>query len=171
MVTLKGEFIYLEGTSLQVKQKSPDFELVTSNLDRVSLSAYEGKIKILNIFPSIDTEVCASSVNQFHERLQVYNQNRLVVLHISKDLPFAHKRFCTVQNQKTTITLSAFDSSFGKDFGVQISSGLLKGLLTRSVFLLDAQNVIQYIEIVSEISNQPNYGHVFEVLENYFKSE
>jgi thiol peroxidase len=171
MVTLKGEFISLEGHPLQVKQSSPNFELVTSKLDRVSLNAYEGKIKILNVFPSIDTEVCATSVNQFHERLQVYNQNRIVVLHISKDLPFAHKRFCAAQNHSTAITLSAFDSSFGKDFGVQISSGLLKGLLTRSVFILDAQNVIQYIEIVSEITNPPNYGRVFEVLEHYFKNE
>lgn len=171
MVTLKGEPISLDGKLIEEGQTAPDFELVNSKLERVSLSAFEGKLKILNIFPSVDTGVCALSLKKFQEKVLQFKEKDLVVLHISKDLPFAQSRFCLNEGQKDVQTLSAFDSSFGKDYGLLIETGPLKGLLSRCVIILDAHNKIQYVELVSDITQEPNYGQAFESLENYLNHE
>ncbi len=167
MVTLKGEEILLEGTFLEEGERTPEFELVTQKLERVSLNAFEGKVKILNIFPSIDTGVCAKSLKEFQER--VSNSDDLVLLHISKDLPFAQSRFCLAEGQKEAQTLSAFDATFGEDYGLLIKNGPLKGLLARAVLLLDKHNKLLYSEVVHEISEEPNYGQLLENLENHLK--
>lgn len=167
MVVFKNDEIKLKGSLVQEKEKAKDFELVTSDLKRVSLSAFEGKVKILNIFPSIDTGVCEKSVIQFQERLK--NFPNVSLIHISKDLPFAQSRFCQAKKFTNAITLSAFDSSFGEDYGLLIASGPLKGLLTRCVLILDEKNQIFYKELVYEITQEPNYGAVLENLENYLK--
>ncbi len=167
MVTLKGEEVLLEGTLPKENETVPEFELITQTLERVSLNAFEGKIKILNIFPSLDTGVCAKSLKEFQER--VTNSADLVLLHISKDLPFAQSRFCLAEGQKGAETLSAFDATFGEDYGLLIKNGPLKGLLARAVILLDAQNKLLYHELVHEISEEPNYGLLLENLENNLK--
>ncbi|MCH9633406.1 MAG: Thiol peroxidase [Chlamydiae bacterium] len=165
MVTLKGNELILKGN--MPDDQAPDFLLVNQKLERLSLSAFEGKIKVLNIFPSIDTQVCAHSIKEFQERIT--NSNDLVLLHISMDLPFAQKRFCLAEKQQEAHTLSAFDSSFGEDYGVLIENGPMKGLFARAVFILNAQNKMIYHELVSEISEEPNYGQALENLENYLK--
>lgn len=165
MVTLKNDPVKLIGVPLQAKQKAPDFELVDESLKRVSLSAFEGQIKIFNCVPSLDTDVCAKSFIEFQRRVAPFQNCSL--LHISKDLPFAAKRFCESKQVKKALTLSCFDSSFGKDYGLEIVSGPLKGLLTRWVALVSPKNEIIYAELVAEITEEPNYGALIENLENY----
>ncbi|MCH9632858.1 MAG: Thiol peroxidase [Chlamydiae bacterium] len=167
MVTFKDNNVELAGKRLYEKDIAVDFELCGSDLKRVSLNAYEGQIKILNIFPSLDTGVCEKSVIEFQNRLE--NFDNLILIHISKDLPFAQSRFCLAKELKSATTLSAFDSSFGKDYGLLIATGPLKGLLARCVLILDEHNQIIYEELVQEITQEPNYGAVIENLENYLK--
>lgn len=169
MVTFKGDPIELEGEPLVDKKKVKDFELVSSDLKRVSLSSFEGKIKVLNIFPSIDTGVCEKSVLSFQEKLEHYSN--AILIHISKDLPFAQSRFCLAKELKKAQTLSAFDSSFGQDYGLLIKTGPLKGLLARCVLLLNKNNELIYHELVREITNEPNYGALIENLENYLNPQ
>lgn len=167
MVTFKSNEIELKGTPVHEKETAKDFELCASDLTQVSLNAYEGKIKILNIFPSLDTSVCEKSVLEFENRLDDFDN--LVLIHISKDLPFAQKRFCQTKKLKYAVTLSAFNSSFGEDYGLLIQSGPLKGLLARCVIILNEHNKIIYKQLVHEITEEPNYGEVIENLENYLK--
>lgn len=164
MVTFKGEAIKVSGSGQKENQTAKDFELVAQDLKRVSLNSFEGKMKILNIFPSLDTGVCAKSVEEFQDRLK--NFSDLVLIHISKDLPFAQGRFCASKGFKGAVTLSAFDSTFGKDYGLLIENGPLKGLLARCVILLDEHNKVLYQELVHEITQEPNYGALIEHLEN-----
>ncbi len=165
MVTLKHDPVQLVGKPVEVKQEAPNFELVDQDLKRVSLSAFEGQIKVLNCVPSLDTEVCAKSFIEFQRRIEPFPNCSL--LHISKDLPFAAKRFCKAMKQNNARILSCFDSTFGKDYGIEIATGPLKGLLTRWVALLNQNNEIFYTQLVSEITQEPNYGAVIENLENY----
>lgn len=109
----------------------------------------------MNIFPSIDTKVCAASVRKFYELCEK-NPN-LIVVNISMDLPFAAGRFCAAEGLKNTITLSAFRSTFPKDYGILIAEGPLKGLCSRSVVVLDEENKVIYEELVEEITHEPNY--------------
>ena len=167
MVTFKENNVELCGKQLHEKDSAPDFELCEVDLKRVSLNAYEGQIKVLNIFPSIDTGVCEKSVIEFQNRLEDFDN--LTLIHISKDLPFAQSRFCLAKELKSATALSAFDSCFGEDYGLLIGSGPLKGLLARCVLILDEHNQIIYKELVHEITQEPSYGAVIENLENYFK--
>lgn len=169
MVTFKGDSIKLQGPALVDKQKVKDFELVASDLKKISLTAFEGKIKILNIFPSIDTGVCEKSVLSFQEKLEHYSE--AILIHISKDLPFAQSRFCLAKELKKAQTLSAYDSSFGEDYGLLIKTGPLKGLLARCVLLINENNELIYHELVREITDEPNYGALIENLENYIKPQ
>lgn len=167
MVTFKGNPLELVGKTVEEKEQAKEFELCGSDLKRVSLNAFEGKIKIFNIFPSLDTGVCEKSVLEFQKRIADLDQ--VLLIHISKDLPFAQSRFCLAKELKSVVTLSAFDSSFGEDYGLLINNGPLKGLLARCVLILDAQNTILYKELVHEITQEPNYGAVIEFLENFLK--
>lgn len=165
MVTFKGEQINLLKETLDEGQSAPDFELVEKDLKRISLSAFEGQVKILHCVPSFDTMVCAQSFKNLHTRLG--DQPDISLLHISKDLPFAQERFCQANKAKATF-LSAFDSTFAQDYGLLIATGPLKGLLARCLYVLDAQNKILYKELVSEITQEPNYGALMEKLTEIF---
>ena len=154
-ITLKGNQITTNGDL--PKGIAPDFTLVKSDLSEVSLSDFKGKKVILNIFPSLDTATCAASVRKFNAELNALTNT--VVLCISKDLPFAHKRFCEVEGLANVITLSEFrNKNFSINYGLEIVDGPLKGLMSRSVVVIDEKGTIVYSEQVPEIVNEPNYA-------------
>lgn len=155
-ITLKGNTIQTAGTLPSVGSQAPDFKLTKSDLSDVTLKEYQGKKVILNIFPSLDTSVCASSVRKFNaEATKLPNT---VVLCISKDLPFAHSRFCTTEGLNNVISLSELrDDSFSKAYGVKIVDGPLAGVFSRAVVVLDASGKVVYSEQVPEITQEPNY--------------
>jgi thiol peroxidase len=152
-ITLKGNPIQTAGELPKVGTQAPDFSLLKQDLSRVSLKDYPGK-KVLNIFPSVDTAVCATSVRKFNE---IVSKQGITVLCVSEDLPFATKRFCGAENLDKVVALSAFRSSFGQDYGVEIKSGPLAGLASRAVVVLDENNKVLYTEQVPEIGQEPNY--------------
>ena len=156
-VTLKGNPISIGGNIPTVGQKARDFELANAKRETVTLDNYAGKRKILNIFPSIDTLTCATSVREFNKKAAALNNT--VVLCISADLPFAQSRFCGAEGIENVVTLSTFRNTakFGADFGVAILDGSLAGLPARAVIVLDEHNKVLHSELVSEIANEPNY--------------
>ncbi|HEX5660444.1 MAG TPA: thiol peroxidase [Polyangiales bacterium] len=152
-ITLKGNPIETVGTLPKVGDQAPAFSLLKQDLSRVSLKDFPGK-KVLNIFPSVDTAVCATSVRKFNELVA---KRGIQVLNISEDLPFALKRFCGAEGIDKAVVLSAFRSTFGKDYGLEIKTGPLTGLASRSVIVLDESDKILYTEQVPEIGQEPNY--------------
>lgn len=163
MVTLEGNKINIAGSLPAKGSKAPDFTLVKGDMSEVSLSDFKGKKVILNIFPSIDTDVCAMSVEQFHSR--ALQKKDLVVLGISKDLPFAQKRFCMSKNIDGVETLSGFrDKEFGKAYGVDILDSPIQGLYSRSVVVLDEEGKVVYTELVPEITQEPDYESALAAL-------
>ena len=155
-VKLKGNTINLKGTFPKKGDKIKDFVLTNTDLNDVSLKDFSGKKKLLNIFPSLDTSVCATSVRKFN--VSASKLNNTVVLCISADLPFAHKRFCTTEGINDVINLSCFrNKDFAIDNGVSIIDSPLAGLTARSVIVLDENDNVIYSELVEEISNEPNY--------------
>jgi thioredoxin-dependent peroxiredoxin len=160
---LKGNPVSTSG-DLPIKgSKAPDFSLVKSDLSSLTLSELKGKKLILNIFPSLDTSVCATSVRKFNQ-LAVGKEN-VTVLAISKDLPFAHGRFCSTEGISNVITLSGFrDEAFGKKFGVLMTDGPLAGLYARSVVVLDETGHVVYTQLVPEITTEPDYDAALNAL-------
>ncbi len=155
-VNFKGGVINTNGNLPQVGQKAPDFTLVTNGLARVSLANYSGKRVVLNIFPSIDTGVCATSVRTFNQKAAAAENT--VVLCVSKDLPFAHGRFCGAEGIENVTTLSDFDGgSFGANYQVQLVDGPLKGLLARAIVVIDESGIVTHTELVDDIGHEPNY--------------
>ncbi len=155
-VTLGGNPISTAGDLPAVGTKAPDFSLTGGDLADVSLSKYAGKKVILNIFPSIDTAVCATSVRKFNEAAA--GLSNTVVLAISRDLPFAQKRFCGAEGIENVVPLSAMkDTEFGKSYGVLMTSGPLTGLFARSVVVVDEKGNVKYKELVPEIKEEPKY--------------
>ncbi|MDI1430697.1 thiol peroxidase [Polyangium sorediatum] len=152
-ITLKGNPIHTSGELPKQGSAVPDFQLLRGDLARASLATFSGK-KILNIFPSIDTPVCAISVRKFNE---FASKKGVTVLNISEDLPFAQKRFCGAEGLANVETLSAFRSSFSKDYGLEITDGPLAGLAARAVLVLDGDNKVLHAELVPEIAQEPNY--------------
>lgn len=161
-ITLKGNAINTSGTLPAKGAQSPDFKLVKTDLSEVSLNNYSGKRKILNIFPSLDTDTCAMSVRHFNK--DATSLKDVTVLNISADLPFAQKRFCAAEGIANAEALSVFRSSFAKDFGLEIVDGPLKGLCSRAVIVLDQENRVLYTEQVPEIAQEPNYAAALAVL-------
>ena len=161
-VTLKGNPVEVGGTFLQAGQTAPDFSLVTGDLSEKSLNDFAGKRKVLNIFPSVDTGVCAASVRKFNEKAA--SLNNAVVLCISQDLPFAQSRFCGAEGIENVVMLSAFRSPFAEDYGVALASGPLAGLAARSVVVLDENNQVLYSQLVPEITEEPDYDAALAVL-------
>lgn len=161
-IKLKGNPIHTSGSLPKKGSKAPEFSLVRQDLSEADLNSFGKKKKVLNIFPSLDTEVCSLSVKKFYQKIP--NAANVVVLNISKDLPFAHKRFCVSEGVNHAETLSAFRGSFGKDFGLEIVDGPLKGLCSRAVILLDENNQVVYTEQVPEITQEPNYDAVLKAL-------
>ena len=155
-ISLKGNPIHTTGELPAIGTLAPDFKLVGSNLSEMALSELKGKKVVLNIFPSLDTDVCAASVRKFNEKAA--DMNNTVVLAISKDLPFAMGRFCSTEGIENVTALSAFrNQEFGQKFGVAIIDGPLAGLLARSVVVVDETGKVVYTELVPEIVQEPDY--------------
>lgn len=152
----KGNPINLNGNLPVVGTKAPDFTLVKGDLSEVKLSDFAGKKLIINIFPSIDTGVCAASVRNFNK---VASEKGITVLCVSKDLPFAQSRFCGAEGLSDVITASDFRyNNFATDYGVLQVDGPLQGLTARAVVALDENGVVTYTELVPEIIEEPNYN-------------
>ncbi|PID69152.1 MAG: lipid hydroperoxide peroxidase [Flavobacteriales bacterium] len=155
-IFLKGNPVKTSGHLPKTGSKAPDFELVKTDLSKAKLSDYKGFKLILNIFPSIDTGTCAASVRAFNEKAAGMDNTK--VLCISRDLPFAHARFCGAEGLANVESLSDFATGmFGKDYGLQIIDGPLAHLNSRVVMVLDEDGKIVYSEQVSEIVDEPNY--------------
>ncbi|MGL5317425.1 MAG: thiol peroxidase [Bacteroidales bacterium] len=162
-VTLKGNQINTSGNLPKVGSKVSEFTLVKSDLSELSLSELKGKKVILNIFPSLDTAVCAASVRKFNA--EAVKLDNVVVGCISKDLPFAAGRFCTVEGLNNVVALSGFrDVEFGKHNGVDIVDGPLKGLYARAIIIVNEEGVVTYEELVPEITQEPNYQAALDAL-------
>lgn len=162
-VTLKGNAVSTSGDLPSTGSAAPDFKLVKTDLSEVSLSDFKGKKVVLNIFPSIDTGTCATSVREFNKKASELDNT--VVLCISKDLPFAQARFCGAEGIDKVETLSAFRSdTFAKDYGIEMTDGPLKGLTARSVVVLDAEGKVTYTQLVSEIVDEPDYEGALKAL-------
>lgn len=155
-VTLKGSPIEIAGDFPQVGQQAKPFRLVGTDLSDVELASFVGKRKVLNIFPSVDTPTCATSVRKFNA--QANKLANTVVVCISADLPFAQARFCGAEGLANVINLSTMrGSQFLRDYGVAITSGPLAGLAARAVVVIDEQNKVLHSELVAEIGNEPDY--------------
>ncbi|MGX9252003.1 thiol peroxidase [Pantoea ananatis] len=162
-VHFQGNPVAVAGQFPQPGDSVSAFTLVAKNLSNVSLSEYAGKRKILNIFPSVDTGVCASSVRKFNQLAGELNNT--VVLCISADLPFAQSRFCGADNLNNVVTLSTLrGGEFKKDFGVEISDGALQGLTARAVIVLDEHDKVLYSQLVNEITTEPDYDAALAAL-------
>lgn len=162
-VTLKGQAVDVAGSLPAVGQPAPALSLTASDLSDVSLAAWAGKKKILNIFPSIDTPTCATSVRKFNQ--QASSRQDTVVLCISADLPFAQQRFCGAEGLDNVKTLSTFrHPEFLQDYGVRLASGPLTGLCARAVVVLDAEDRVLHAELVGEIADEPDYAAALAAL-------
>lgn len=162
-ITFKGQKAHTLGDLPKVGSKALDFELVNVDLTEVKLSKLSGKKKVLNIFPSVDTAVCSLSVKTFYEKLA--NRDDINVLNISKDLPFPLARqLSDLGNAKNVYGLSAFRSTFSKDYGLELADTPLRGLCSRAVIVLDEDDKVLYSEQVPEITQEPNYDKVLEAL-------
>jgi len=160
---LKGHPINTNGNLPQVSSKAPEFQLTGADLQDKSLADYQGKKVILNIFPSIDTGVCAMSVRKFNA--EASKLDNTVVLCISRDLPFAMGRFCGAEGLDKVITLSEMrDRKFGADYGLELVDGPMAGLLARSVLVLDQEGSVAYTELVDDIVHEPNYQAAIEAV-------
>lgn len=155
-ITLKGNPVNTCGNLPAVGSKIADFKLTKTDLSDVSLADYAGKTLVLNIFPSIDTGVCAASVRHFNQ--DVSKLDNAAVLCISRDLPFAHARFCGAEGIENVDSLSELrELGFGEAYGVRMTDGPLAGLLSRAVVVVGADGTVKYTEQVPEITQEPNY--------------
>ena len=155
-ITLGGNPINTNGELPKVGSNAPQFQLVKTDLSEVTLADFAGSRLVLNIFPSIDTGTCAASVRHFNESASKLENTK--VLCISRDLPFAQKRFCGAEGLENVVNLSDFKSgSFGKNYGLEMTDGPLNALHSRVVIVLDENGVVKYSEQVAEIADEPNY--------------
>lgn len=162
-ITLGGNPIQTSGDLPKVGTKAPDFALVKNDLSTVTLADFAGSRLVLNIFPSIDTGTCATSVRKFNEKASQLQNTK--VLCISRDLPFAQKRFCGAEGIENAISLSDFKTGrFGKDYGLEMIDGALNGLHSRVVIILNESGIVLYAEQVAEIADEPNYENALAVL-------
>jgi thiol peroxidase len=162
-ITFKGNPIHTAGSLPNVGSTAPNFKVVKTDLSSASLPEFMGKKVVLNIFPSLDTSVCAMSVRRFN--VEAARLQNTAVLCISKDLPFAHQRFCAAEGIQNVITGSEFrDSSFSDAYGVRIVDGPLAGLLSRAIVVIDEKGKVIYTEQVPEIVQEPNYEKALAAL-------
>ena len=162
-VTLGGNPVHTNATLPAVGSAAPQFQLVGNDLSDVSLQDFKGQRVILNIFPSIDTATCATSVRTFNKMANDLENTK--VLCISRDLPFAQKRFCGSEGLENVVNLSDFrDGSFGDAYGLTLTDSALKGLHARAIVVVDENGVVSHTELVSEIANEPNYEAALKAL-------
>lgn len=158
----KGNPVNTNGTLPAVGSPAPDFTLVGADLAEKSLKDFAGKTVVLTINPSYDTGVCQAAAAKFNKELG--GKEGVVGLLISADLPFAQKRFCAAENVETVIPLSTFRSSFAKDYGVELIDGPLKGVTARAVIVVDPSGQVKYVELVDEVTSEPNYDAALAAL-------
>lgn len=155
-ITLGGNPIHTTGELPKVGSKAPDFQLVKTDLSLASLNDFAGSKLVLNIFPSVDTGVCATSVRTFNQKASTLENTK--VLCISRDLPFAQKRFCGAEGIENVENLSDFkEGDFGKNYGLTMTDGPLAGLHSRVVIVIDENGVVTHSQQVPEIADEPNY--------------
>lgn len=161
-ITLKGNPVNTLGNLPAVGETAPALNLVRNDLSEVNLSAWDGKKKILSIFPSVDTGTCATSVRTFNKNAS--ELEGVAVLNISADLPFAQSRFCGAEGIDKVEVLSTFRSTFAKDWGLEMTDGPLMGLCSRAIIVLDENNKILHTEQIGDIVDEPNYGAALSAL-------
>lgn len=161
-VTLQGNAFNTVGELPKVGTQAPDFTLVETDLSETTLADYAGSKLILNIFPSVDTGVCATSVRTFNQKASDLSNTK--VLCVSADLPFAAARFCGAEGIKNVATGSSFRGSFGIDYGVNFSDGPLAGLLSRSIVVIDEKGTVIHTEQVAETTQEPDYAAAIGIL-------
>ncbi|NNF52475.1 MAG: thiol peroxidase [Gammaproteobacteria bacterium] len=162
-ITLRGEETHTAGELPKIGSRVPEFTLTDSGLTDVSMNKWHGRRRLLNIFPSIDTPVCAESTRKFNEFAS--KNPDVAMIMISADLPFAHKRFCSDESLENVVTLSTMRSrDFARDYGVLIEDGPLAGLAARAVLVVDENDVVVHAELVSEIGNEPDYESALRAL-------
>ena len=162
-VKFNGVDFEVEGKLPKVGEKAHDFTLVAQDLSEIKLDNYKGKRVVLNIFPSLDTDVCAASVRRFN--VEAASMPNTVVICASMDLPFAAARFCSINGIENVTTGSGFRSSFGKDYGVKLKTGPLAGLYARALVVIDEDGKVIGTELVKEITNEPDYQLAKNLLE------
>ena len=161
-ITFKGNPINTVGNLPEIGSDAQEFTMVSSDLSEKNLADFTGKKVVLNIFPSIDTGVCAASARKFNE--EASNLENTVVINVSRDLPFALSRFCAAEGLNNVETLSDFRGNFGEDYGVTLEDSPLKGLLSRAVVVLDEKSKVVYTEQVPEIAQEPIYEAALNAL-------
>jgi thiol peroxidase len=162
-IKLKGNTIHTVGQLPAVGAQAENFTVTANDLSEKSLSDFSGKYIVLNIFPSVNTGVCAASVRTFNK--DAAGLDNTVVLCISKDLPFAQKQFCAAEGIENVVMLSDFRTDFGHEYGVQMADGPMRGLLSRAVIVIDPGGKIVYEEQVPEIGQEPDYGKALAAIE------
>lgn len=161
VATIKGNPLTLIGNEIKVGDKAPDFKVNKDLMNQVSLSEYAGKIKLISVVPSLDTGVCDAQTRRFNSEAASLGEN-VVILTVSVDLPFAQARWCGAAGVDQVITLSDYkDLSFGEAYGVHIKE---LRLLMRSIFVVDTNDTVQYVEYLSEMTEHPNYEHAIEAV-------
>jgi thiol peroxidase len=161
-ITLRGNAINTIGELPAVGSPAPGFTLTGTDLGEVKADGFANKPLLLNIFPSVDTPVCSASVRTFNERAAA---DGVSVLCVSKDLPFAQKRFCGAEDIENVEIASAFRTGFGEDYGVTITDGPMAGLLARAVVVIGADGAVTYTELVPEIGQEPDYDAALAALQ------
>ncbi|RQO31699.1 thiol peroxidase [Taibaiella sp. KBW10] len=161
-IAFKGNPAHTVGNLPEVGTEAHAFTLTTAGLENKSLTDYKGKKVVLNIFPSVDTGVCAASVRKFNEKAS--SLENTVVVNISKDLPFALNRFCAAEGLENVENLSDFKSTFGADYGVTLTDSPLQGLLSRAVVVINENGTVTYTEQVPDITSEPNYEAALNAL-------
>lgn len=162
-VTLRGQAFNTSGELPKAGQKAPDFSLRKNDLTTTTLKDYEGFYVILNIFPSIDTATCATSVRQFNQRASELENTKVIC--VSRDLPFAQKRFCGAEGIENVITASDFATGdFGRSYGVELLDGPLHALHARAVVVIGTNGIVKHTELVTEIADEPNYDAAIAAL-------
>lgn len=156
MVTFKGNAVSLKGKEINVGDSAPKVELIAGDLSTKSLGGASGKFQIINVVPSLDTGVCATQTRKFNEKAASLSNAEVFV--VSLDLPFAQGRFCSIEGIQNVVALSDFkNKAFGESYGVILAGSPLEGLLTRAVFVVNPEGKVVHKEIVSEVTNEPNY--------------
>lgn len=156
MVTFKGNAVSLKGKEVNVGDSAPKVELIAGDLSTKSVGGASGKFQIINVVPSLDTGVCATQTRKFNEKAASLSNAEVFV--VSLDLPFAQGRFCSIEGIQNVVALSDFkNKAFGESYGVILAGSPLEGLLTRAVFVVNPEGKVVHKEIVSEVTNEPNY--------------